>query len=88
MIARATEFCRGFASFQRIVQREPIEVKSHGETTGFFISPEAMARFQRLEADARRACHPSQLPEYLKSAIGEARMDAEHEHLNALMNDE
>ncbi|MBF0306167.1 MAG: type II toxin-antitoxin system Phd/YefM family antitoxin [Alphaproteobacteria bacterium] len=86
-VAAATEFCRSFASFQRIVQREFVEVQSHGETTGFFISPEAFARFQRLEAEARRAYHPSELPEHLKEAVRNAKMGIEHRHLDALLDD-
>ena len=31
--------------------------------------------------------HPSELPEHLKDAVREARMDARHEHLNALRDE-
>ncbi len=37
---------------------------------------------------SRRAYHPSELPAYLMAAIRETRMAPEHDHLNALMDDE
>jgi hypothetical protein len=33
----------------------------------------------------RRSYHPSELPDHLTIAIRDARMDPEHEHLDALM---
>jgi hypothetical protein len=38
IVVTATEFTRNFASYQRTVQREPIEVRSH--ENGYFVSPE------------------------------------------------
>jgi len=84
----ATEFSRRFSEYQRLVRREPIEVQAHEQTTGFFISPEEFAQYQRLLAASRQAYHPSELPEHLKQAVADARMDARHDHLNRLLDDE
>lgn len=82
----ATEFCKKFGQFQRRVQREPIKVHSHGQVTGYFVSPELFERIERITLASRRAYHPSELPDHLKAALDDARMSLEHEHLNALMD--
>jgi PHD/YefM family antitoxin component YafN of YafNO toxin-antitoxin module len=87
-VVAATEFCRNFATYQRQVQREPIQVRSHDKVTGYYISAEEYERVQRILALTRRAYHPSELPEHLKAAVRDARMGAEHDHLNALLDDE
>jgi hypothetical protein len=84
----ATEFCRNFGTYQREVQREPIEVTSHGRVTGYFLSPEQFQRYMRLLAASRKAYHPSELPDHLKVALLESRMDPKHDHLNALLDGE
>ena len=81
----ATEFCRNFGVYQRQVQREPIEISSHGRVTGYFLSPEDFERVQRILAASRHAYHPSDLPEHIKAAVRDARMDPEHDALNSLM---
>lgn len=84
----ATDFCRNFGLYQREVQKEPIEVTSHGRVTGYFLSPEEFERYRRFLAASRRACHPSELPDHLKRSIQESRMDPKHDHLNALLDEE
>ncbi|MEQ9330231.1 hypothetical protein [Thalassobaculum sp.] len=84
----ASMFCRKFGSYQRKVQQGPIEVSSHGQVTGYFLSPEEFERYQMLSAAVRRAYHPSELPDHLKRAVQDARMDPKHDHLNALLDDE
>lgn len=84
---RATEFTRNFADMQRSVQREPIEVRSHEKVTGYFVSPETFRRIEQILAASRRRYHPSELPVHLKAAIQDARMGAEHDHLNALLDE-
>jgi prevent-host-death family protein len=83
----ATEFCRNFATYQRQVQREPIEVQSHGKTTGYFISAEDFERVQRVLAESRKAYHPAELPAHLRKAVKRARMAPEHAKLNRLLED-
>jgi prevent-host-death family protein len=84
----ATEFCRNFGTYQREVQKEPIEVTSHGRVTGYFLSPEEFQRYMSLLAASRRAYHPGELPDHLKRALLDSRMDPRHDHLNALLGDE
>jgi PHD/YefM family antitoxin component YafN of YafNO toxin-antitoxin module len=83
----ATEFCRNFATYQRQVQREAIEVQSHGKTTGYFISPEEFERVQRILAESRKAYHPAELPEHLRKAVKRARMARDHAKLDRQLND-
>lgn len=82
----ATIFCRNFGRYQRQAQREPVEVQSHGQTTGFFISADDFERFARLEAAAGKALHPRELDERLTKAVEDARMGSEHDPLNRLLD--
>ena len=86
-VVTATDFCRNFATYQRQVQRETIEVRSHEKVTGYYISPETFHRLEELLAASRRPYHPSELPEHLKDAVRDAHMAPEHDHLNALLDD-
>lgn len=88
LIATATQFKQGFSEYQRKVRREPIQVVNHGEPTGYFVSPEDFAEFERLrEAAARRHLRPQDLsPEQLE-AIRTARVPDEFAHLDDLMDD-
>lgn len=87
VVVTATEFARNFATYQRSVQAEPIEVRSHEKVTGYFLSPEVYERVSQILAASRRRYHPSELPEHLMAAIKDARMGPEHDHLNALLDD-
>jgi PHD/YefM family antitoxin component YafN of YafNO toxin-antitoxin module len=87
-VVAATEFRRNFATYQRRVQREPIEVRANEKVTGYYISAEDYERVERILAASRRPYHPSELPSHLMAAVRDARMDSRHEHLNALMEDE
>jgi PHD/YefM family antitoxin component YafN of YafNO toxin-antitoxin module len=87
-VVAATEFCRNFATYQRRVQREPIQVRSHDKVTGYYISAEDYARVERILAASRQAYHPGELPPRLMAAIRDARMSPEHDHLNALTDDD
>ena len=87
VVVASTEFCRNFVTYQRQVQREPIEVRSHDKVTGYYVSRETFERIAKVLAASRRPYHPSELPEHLKAAVRDARMSLEHDHLNALMDD-
>ena len=76
-----------FAAFQRRALETPIEVKNHRQTTGYYISPRDIQTYQRLLSETRRAVTPAELPEHLRQAIAAARMDPEHDALNALLED-
>jgi len=84
----ATEFCRNFATYQRRVQREPIQVLSHEKVTGYYVSAEDFARVEQILAASRRRYHPGELPAHLMDAVRSARMEPGHDHLNELMADE
>jgi PHD/YefM family antitoxin component YafN of YafNO toxin-antitoxin module len=83
----ATEFARNFGQYREIAQREPVAVTSHGRTTGYFISPVAFEEMQRLRALARRSRPVADLTEAEIAQMAGGRMDAEHEHLNALLDE-
>lgn len=87
-VVAATEFCRNFATYQRQVQREPIQVRSHEKVTGYYVSPEDYQRIEEILSASRRGYHPSELPEHLKAAVRDARMDERHSHLDALMDED
>ena len=84
----ATDFCKKFGQFQRLVQREPIEVHSHGQVTGYFVSPEVFERIERITLASRRAYYPRELPGHIKDALETVEMAPEHAVLDALMEPE
>jgi PHD/YefM family antitoxin component YafN of YafNO toxin-antitoxin module len=86
-VVTATEFHRNFATIQRQVQREPIEVRSHEKVTGYFISAETYQRIEKLLIASRRAYDTSELPEHLMAAVKDSRMAPEHDRLNALLDE-
>jgi len=55
LTVNATEFVNNFGRRNQEVQREPIEVKSHGRTVGYYVSPD---EYNRLERAAQRAAEP------------------------------
>lgn len=81
----ATEFAKNFGRYQRHAHKEPIQVRSHGEIAGYWVSPETFERLERLVMASRRAYHPSELPSHLAAALADARMGEEHAHLDSLM---
>jgi prevent-host-death family protein len=88
LTATASRFKQDFAEYQRKVRREPIEVVNHGEPTGYFLSPEDFAEYQRLRAAAtRRHLHPGDLSDAQRQALRQAKVPPEHAHLDDLMRD-
>jgi prevent-host-death family protein len=84
----ATEFARNFGQYREIAQREPIAVTSHGRATGYFVSAVEFEEMQRLKAYVRRS---RAVADMSKDEIGQmtaARMVSEHDHLNALLDEE
>jgi prevent-host-death family protein len=84
----ATEFARNFGQYREIAQREPIAVTSHGRATGYFVSAVEFEEMQRLKAYVRRS---RAVADMSKDEIGQmtaARMASEHDHLNALLDEE
>jgi PHD/YefM family antitoxin component YafN of YafNO toxin-antitoxin module len=81
----ATEFAKHFGRYKDIAQREPVAITSHGRTTGYFVAEHEYAEYQRLKAMSRRALHVSELSDETAVALGNARMNPAHDHLNALL---
>jgi prevent-host-death family protein len=84
----ATEFTRNFGHYREIVQREPVAVTSHGRATGYFVSAVEFEDLQRFKAMARQSFATADLSEEEIVAIASGRMSSEHDHLNALLDDE
>lgn len=86
-VVPASEFTRNFGRYQMLAQREPVAVSSHGRTTGYFIAAEDYEAFKRFK-DARQSFATADLSEEEVKAITSSRMSPEHDHLNALLDEE
>ncbi len=84
----ASEFTRNFGHYREIAQREPIAVTNHGRATGYFVSAVEFEELQRYKAMARRSFATADLPAEKMAAIAAGRMSPEHDHLDALLEDE
>jgi PHD/YefM family antitoxin component YafN of YafNO toxin-antitoxin module len=84
----ATEFTRNFGFYREIVQREPVAVTSHGRATGYFVSAIEFEDLQRLKAMAQQSFATTDLSKEEVDEIASGRMSSEHDHLNALLDDE
>jgi prevent-host-death family protein len=82
----ATEFARNFGQYREIAQREPVAVTSHGRAMGYFISAVEFEEMQRLKALSRRSRAVADLGKEEIDRMTASRMDAEHDHLNALLD--
>ncbi|CAN7470583.1 type II toxin-antitoxin system Phd/YefM family antitoxin [Rhizobium sp. LjRoot254] len=83
-----TEFTRNFGLYREIVQREPVAVTSHGRATGYFVSSVEFEELQRYKNIVRQSFATADLSSDEVKAIAAGRMSAEHDHLNALLDDE
>lgn len=84
----ATEFTRNFGRYREIAQREPVAVTSNGRATGYFISAVEFEEMQRLKAYARRSRAVADLTFEEIEEISASRMRPEHDHLNALLDED
>jgi prevent-host-death family protein len=84
----ATEFTRNFGHYREIAQREPIAVTSHGRPTGYFVSAVEFEEMLRLKAQARRSRAVVDLTKLEIEQMASSRMGPEHDHLNALLDNE
>jgi PHD/YefM family antitoxin component YafN of YafNO toxin-antitoxin module len=82
----ATEFARNFGRYREAAQREPVAVVAHNRITGYFVSAHDYDEYQRLKASAVTALAVDELDAATLQALAAARMDARHDHLNALMD--
>lgn len=79
----ATEFARNFGRYREAAQHEPIAVTSHDRVTGYFVSAREFEEYRRLKARASQAIWAGELDNELLAALDEAKMDANHAHLDA-----
>ena len=84
----ATEFTRNFGQYREIAQREPVAVTSHGRATGYFVSAVEFVELQRLKAYARRSRAVVDMTKEEIEQMAASRMAPEHDHLNALLDEE
>ncbi len=84
----ATEFTRNFGRYREIAQREPVAVTSHGRATGYFISAVAFEEMQRLQASVRRSRAVVDMTREEIDEMAVGRMAPEHDHLNALLDED
>jgi PHD/YefM family antitoxin component YafN of YafNO toxin-antitoxin module len=84
----AAEFARNFGRYKEIAQREPVAVTSHGQRSGYFLSADEFEEYRRLKARATRVYHISELPQETVDAIVATRMDAMHDNLDKLLQDD
>lgn len=84
----ATEFAKNFGRYREAAQREPVAITSHGRTSGYFVSAQEFAEFERLRAYERRVHRIEDLPDDAFDAIASSKMDPRHDHLNALLDDQ
>jgi len=81
----ASEFTRNFGRYRMRAQREAVAVSSHGQLTGYFVSPDEYEEFKRFR-DSRRSFATAELPEEKVKAIRASRMDKRHGHLNDMLD--
>src|SRR5262249_45001933 len=72
----ATEFVNKFGQWNQNVQVEPIEVKSHGRTVGFYVSPKEYAKFEELKAGMTRIHDLKDMPDEFWDEIKTKRSEA------------
>jgi len=82
----ATEFARNFGRYREEAQREPVAVVAHNRVTGYFVSARDYDEYQRLKAAASAALAVEELDGATLQALAASRMDARHDHLDALMD--
>jgi PHD/YefM family antitoxin component YafN of YafNO toxin-antitoxin module len=80
----ASEFTRNFGRYRMRAQREPVAVSSHGQITGYFVSPDEYEEFKRFR-EARRSFATAELSEAKVEAIRSSRMDPRHAHLDRML---
>jgi prevent-host-death family protein len=84
----ATEFARNFGRYREIVQHETVAVTSHGRVTAYFMSAVEYEQLQRLKSSTRRSRAVREMTKAEIEQMAAGRMGPEHDHLNALLDDE
>jgi hypothetical protein len=81
----AAEFTRNFGRYRMLAQKGAVPVTSHGQITGYFVPPDEYEEFERFRA-RRRSFATVELAQEKVEAIAASRMDARHDHLDALLD--
>lgn len=76
---------RDLAAGLEIANHEPVIVTADGERRWVVLPYDIFAPMRRA---SRRALNVSELSDEAKKALAEARVSDEHEHLNALLDDD
>jgi PHD/YefM family antitoxin component YafN of YafNO toxin-antitoxin module len=84
----ATEFARDFGRYREIAQREPVAVTSHGRATGYFVSAVEYEEMPRLKTLVRRGRAVTDMTREEIEQMAAGRIASEHDHLNALLDEE
>lgn len=82
----ATEFARNFGRYREEAQREPVALVAHNRVTGYFVPARDCDEYQRLKAMAPSALAVEELDGATLKGFAASRMDARHDHLNALLD--
>ena len=88
VVVPATEFAKNFGRYRDVAQQEHVGVSSHDRVVGYFISSEEFEIFMRLKSLMPKAYAIEELSEETIRAIAASTMDARHNHLNDLLEDE
>lgn len=87
IIVPASEFSKNFGKYRETVQREPVAVTAHERVTGYFVSANEYEEYIRVKARMPKAYAVEELSQETIQAIAHARMDARHDHLDALLDE-
>jgi PHD/YefM family antitoxin component YafN of YafNO toxin-antitoxin module len=66
-------------------QREPVAVSSHGQITGYFVSPDEYEEFKRFR-ESRRSFDTANLLEDKAEAVGSSCMHPRHADLDKMLD--
>lgn len=83
-IVPAAEFARNFGRYKLLAQREAVPVSSNGTLAGYFVATQEYEELRKLK-DMRRRFQTAELSDAEVEEIASSRMDARHDHLNALL---
>ena len=82
----ASQFVKHFGEDKEKVKRQTIAITSHGRISGYFVSQHEYDEYLKLKSQARQVYGLDDLTDSTIDALSKAEMNAEHNHLNALMN--
>ena len=81
----AAEFARNFGRYKLLAQRTAVPVSSNGTLAGYFVATHEYEELRKLK-NMRRRFLTAELSDAEVEQIASARMDARHDHLDALLD--